>query len=139
MIHVTHPQAQWRRWPAGQLDPAPPKGAAVLDHCQYCPTVCLYLLYCLFLRLTLPANQVRRLAKNFWPCWPILDPLTSFLGHLAQLNPNLGQLCFNFAPTWLQVGPTCSNLVPTWLQLGLQHGPTWVQNRAKMGYWGKFS
>ena len=30
----SNPQARWRGWPEGQLDPAPPKGSAVLDHIQ---------------------------------------------------------------------------------------------------------
>ena len=123
--------------PVGVLDPAPPKGSAVLDRCQILsvspnprtatgrptePKIC-----CNLDQLGSILVQLGRLVRHVRPSCPTWLLLGSNLAHLcsnlAQLTANLVQL----GPILAQLG---SNLVQFWSQLG----PTWSQNLTKMSF-----
>ena len=123
--------------PVGVLDPAPPKGSAVLDRCQILSVspnprirpgrstaseIC-----CNLDQLGSILVQLGRLVGHVRPSCPIWLLLGSNLVHLcsnlAQLSANLAQL----GPILAQLG---SNLVQFWSQLG----PTWSQTLTKMSF-----
>ena len=123
--------------PVGVLDPAPPKGSAVLNRipnpsgtpnprtatgrftaARFC---------CNLDQLGSILVQLGRLVRHVRPSCPTWLLLGSNLVHLcsnlAQLSANLAQL----GPILAQLG---SNLVQFWSQLG----PTWSQNLTKMSF-----
>ena len=123
--------------PVGVLDPAPPKGSAVLDHLQILSVspnprtatgrVTESIFCCNLDQLGSMLVQVGRLVGHVRPSCPTWLLLGSNLAHLCsnlvQLSANLAQL----GPILAQLG---SNLVQFWSQLG----PTWSQNLTKMSF-----
>ena len=132
-------QARWRRWPAGQLDPAPPKGGScvrsltnTVKYSQYCQILKPVaprvnpdgLLPSIVITFFLPERpnlgQLGPLVLHVrpsCPTWPPLGPNFTHLGtNLAQLSANLAQLGPNLAQLWSQPGAT------------------WPKNVAKMGF-----
>ena len=114
---VSISQARWRRWPAGQLDPAPPQGCS----CDGSMTkswpnsanmqICKYTRPAGHPRRRVPTKLLKNLGSlelHFGPFWPILASLSSIFVHLgpnlAQISPNLAQLGCNLAQLWSQLG-----------------------------------
>ena len=123
--------------PVGVLDPAPPKGSAVLDHLQNLsvspnPRQSTGRVtagqICWFLALTwLNLVQLGRLVFHVRPSCPIWLLLGS---NLAILCSNLAQLSANLA----HLGPILAQLGANLVQFSSQLVPTWSQNLTKMSF-----
>ena len=114
-------------WPAGQLDPAPPKGSAVLDQ-KPNPSGMLTIVKLQALRVVPPrpnislrAGHLVLLGSNLALSWSNLAVLSAMFVHLVQSGSYLAPTWSIFAPTWLNLAPTWPNLVPSWPNLA----PTW--------------
>ena len=107
--------------PVGVLDPAPPKGSAVLDqkpNPSGTPNP-----------RTAPGRSTGShrwtllvlLGFNLALSWSKLAILSVMFVHLVQSGSYLAPTWPIFAPTWPNLAPTWPNLVPSWPNLA----PTW--------------
>ena len=117
--------------PVGVLDPAPPKGSAVLDQ-KPNPSGMLTIVKLQANRVVSPAATDPDFCCNLdqlWlyvgPSWPSCRSCSSILSNLAPTLLQLGPSLLQLGPTFRQLGPTWSHLAPTWLQLGPILVPTW--------------
>ena len=113
--------------PVGVLDPAPPKGSAVLDQ-KPNPSGMLTIVKLQALRVVAPAPSGHHPDPKFvatWTnlalSWSNLAVLSAMFVHLVQSGSYLAPTWSIFAPTWLNLAPTWPNLVPSWPNLA----PTW--------------
>ena len=118
-------------WPAGQLDPAPPKGSAVLNQ-KPNPSGMLTIVKLQALRVIAPCPKFVATWTNFGS---MLVEVGRLVGHvrpscptwlllgstLVQLCPNLVQPSANLA----QVGPILAQLGSNLVQFCSQLGSTW--------------
>ena len=113
--------------PVGVLDPAPPKGSAVLNQ-KPNPSGMLTIVKLQAIRGVSPAPSGHHPDPKFvatWTnlalCWSKLAVLSVMFVHLVHLGSYLASTWSIFAPTWSNCPPTWPNLVPSWRNLV----PTW--------------
>ena len=118
----SNPQARWRGWPEGQLDPAPPKGSAVLDSLQHLQT--LSSISTIFTISTGSAGQSRPSPTHRWLTVYFFDNIYKlYRQYLPYFLYSLFVLFgANFAPTW----------PPSWSQNPPNIAPRAIPNPSKI-------
>ena len=129
--------------PVGVLDPAPPKGSAVLDQ-KPNPSGMLTIVKLQALRVVAPAPSGSEICCNLDQLGSMLVQVGRLVGHVRPscptwllLGSNMDHLCSNLAQlsaNLAQLGPILAQLGSKLVQFWSQLGPTWSQNLTKMSF-----